>query len=89
MIIKPFGISGAWRINVPTPYVVRSRTGEEALWGHRYASWPVMLEKVLVMKAYFFRPVATAFTMSALRDRFECVNLSAAASELKEPWRQR
>ena len=87
--MKPFGMSGAWRIYVPTPNVVRSRIVEEALRVNRYASWPVMLEKVLVMKASSSRPVATEFTTSALRDRFAFVNLSAAASELKEPWRQR
>jgi hypothetical protein len=77
--MKPFGMSGAWRIYVPTPYVARSRIGEEALRVNRYASWPVTLDKVLVRKASSSRPVATEFKTSALRDRFAFVNLSAAA----------
>ena len=68
--MKPFGMSGAWRIYISTPYVVRSRIGEEALRVNRYASRPVTLEKVLARKASSSRPVATEFTMSAWRDRF-------------------
>jgi hypothetical protein len=44
-----------------------------------------MLEKVLSRIASSCCPVATAFTMAALRERFAFVSLSAAASELKEP----
>ena len=77
--MKPFGMSGAWRIYVPTPNVVRSRIGEEALRVNRYASWPVMLEKVLVMKASSSRPVATEFTTSALRDRFATAEYDEAS----------
>lgn len=77
--MKPFGMSGAWRIYVPTPNVVRSRIGEEALRVNRYASWPVMLEKVLVMKASSSRPVATEFTTSALRDSFTTAEYDEAS----------
>ena len=49
--MKPFGMSGAYRIYVPTPKVCRSTIGALVLGPVRYASVPVTLGKMLVMKA--------------------------------------
>lgn len=72
-MMKPFGMSGAYSMTVPTPNVLRITTGAEALGPVRKASMPVTDANSLVRNASNFCPVATSLTISAFCERFEFV----------------
>ena len=50
-MMKPYGMSGAYSMTVPTPNVGLTITGADALGQMRYASMPVSVGNMLVMKA--------------------------------------
>ncbi len=77
-MMKPFGMSGAYWINVATPNVCRITTGADSLGPVRNASMPVTDANSLVRNASDLCPVATSLTISAFRDRLEFVRLCAA-----------